>query len=402
MKQKVYWIMVMIMMMSILTGCWSRRELNELAIAVAMGVDKSGDQFKVSAQIVNPGEVAAKKGGGGNSPVATYTATGDTVFEALRKMTTKSPRKIYAAHLRLFVIGEELAKEEGIGKILDLLSRDQELRTDYYIIVSKGTTAEQVLKILSIPLEKIPANKMFQSLQSSEKAWAVIAGTTMDELISDLVSIGHNPLLSGLEIVGDPKRGETQENLARPSPPAVLVFNGMAAFKKDKLIGWLDEKESKGANYITDKVKSTIVNIQCTDDGFIGIELIRSKTKVTGSVHNETPSVTVSVKSEANVADVECAEVDLSKNTTIYDLEKKAEEEIKKKMEAAIKAAQEDFETDIFGFGEVIHRENPKYWKKHKESWEEEFVDIPVKVNVDIKIRRIGTVGNTFLKQLEE
>jgi spore germination protein KC len=71
-------------------------------------------------------------------------------------------------------------------------------------------------------------------------------------------------------------------------------------------------------------------------------------------------------------------------------------------MEAAIKAAQEDFETDIFGFGEVIHRENPKYWKKHKESWEEEFVDIPVKVNVDIKIRRIGTVGNTFLKQLEE
>lgn len=65
MKRKIYRLFVFTLMIFILTGCWSRRELNEIAIALAMGVDKSGDQFKVSAQIVNPGEVASAKGGGG-------------------------------------------------------------------------------------------------------------------------------------------------------------------------------------------------------------------------------------------------------------------------------------------------------------------------------------------------
>ena len=133
-------------------------------------------------------------------------------------MTIKSPRRIYAAHLRLFIIGEELAKEEGISQILDLLSRDPEFRTDFYIIVAKGTTADQVLKILSIPLESIPANKIFSSLENSEEVWAVTGAYTLDEIISDLVSKGKHPLLTGLEITGDPKRGETKDNMQIPSP----------------------------------------------------------------------------------------------------------------------------------------------------------------------------------------
>jgi spore germination protein KC len=36
------------------TGCWSRHELNDLAIAVGIGIDKTGDQYQVSAQVVYP------------------------------------------------------------------------------------------------------------------------------------------------------------------------------------------------------------------------------------------------------------------------------------------------------------------------------------------------------------
>lgn len=110
MNLKIFCFLIIVIF--ILTGCWSRRELNDLAIALAMGVDSSGDQFKVSAQIVNPGEVTSVKGGGGNSSIATYSSSGETIFEAIRKMTTKSPRKIYFSHTRLVVIGEELAKKK--------------------------------------------------------------------------------------------------------------------------------------------------------------------------------------------------------------------------------------------------------------------------------------------------
>ena len=403
MKRKVYLFLVFIILITMLTGCWSRRELNDLAIVVGMGIDKSGDQFKVTAQIINPEEIASKKGGSGNTPFIVYSYTGDTIYEAIRKMTKKSPRKLYAAHLRLLIIGDELASEEGIGKALDLFSRDPELRTDYFVIVAKKTTAEQVLKILTVPLEKINANKIFESLEDSEKSWAATRGVTIDELISEIVFKGQNPLLTGIQIFGDPKEGERMESLQSTSTEPNLLFPGLAAFKKDKLIGWLDETESKGANYILDKVKSTIINVPCPkDDGFIGIELVRSKTNITGSVKNEMPIVNISVQSEASVGDVECTDTDLSKNANIQDLEAKTEEDIKSKIEAALKIAQKDFESDVFGLGVVIHQEAPKYWKRNAENWDNEFIDLTVNVNVDVKIRRIGTVGNSFLKELKE
>lgn len=315
-------------------------------------------------------------------------------------MTTKSPRKIYAAHLRLFVIGEQLAKEEGIGKTLDFLSRDQELRTDFFIIVAKRTTAAQVLKILSIPLEKIPANKMFNSLEISEKAWAVTSTQTLDEIIDDLVSKGKHPMLTGLEITGEVKRGQTKENMEVSSPPAVLHVTSLAAFKKDKLIGWLNDTESKGANYINDKVKSTIVTFPCSKEGNLGVELIHTKSKVTGHVKNGKPQIDVNVRIEANVAEVECGEVDLTKNKTIYDLETKTEREIKSNIETALNKAQKEYKADLFGFGEAIHRADPAFWKKVKNNWDQEFVDLSVKVKVDVKIRRIGTIGDSFLNEL--
>ena len=56
-------VLSLIMLISIfLTGCWSRREMNELAIAVGIGIDKVGDQYKVSVQVVEPNQIAGTKG----------------------------------------------------------------------------------------------------------------------------------------------------------------------------------------------------------------------------------------------------------------------------------------------------------------------------------------------------
>ncbi|GJM76971.1 hypothetical protein HMSSN036_91870 [Paenibacillus macerans] len=55
----------LILLLSIIlltTGCWNRRELNELGIAVAAGVDKEGDHYRLSVQVVDPGQVTAQKG----------------------------------------------------------------------------------------------------------------------------------------------------------------------------------------------------------------------------------------------------------------------------------------------------------------------------------------------------
>ena len=38
-----------------LSGCWNRRELNDLAIAVAAGVDWVDGRYRLTVQVANPG-----------------------------------------------------------------------------------------------------------------------------------------------------------------------------------------------------------------------------------------------------------------------------------------------------------------------------------------------------------
>jgi spore germination protein KC len=102
------------------------------------------------------------------------------------------------------VISEELARE-GITPILDGISRNHEMRTDFYIVIARGTTAENVLKILT-PIEKIPSNKMFTTLEMSEKVWAPTVKVRLDALISDLQTEGKDPVLTGIQIKGDPSK----------------------------------------------------------------------------------------------------------------------------------------------------------------------------------------------------
>jgi spore germination protein KC len=182
--------------------------------------------------------------------------------------------------------------------------------------------------------------------------------------------------------------------------PARLLFDGLAVFDKDKLIGWLDEKQSRTYNAVTNKVKSTVVNISCPKEGKAVLQLLQSKAKIKGKVKNGKPEIDIEFQREYNVGEVEC-KIDLTKPETIDKLEKIEEQRATKMFEQSIKQVQEEFEVDIFGFGEAVHRADPKAWKKLSKNWDKEFEELPVNIKVEAKIRRIGTVGNSFLEELK-
>lgn len=398
MKQKRLLICLCISMVVFVTGCWNRRELNELAIAVGLGIDKSGDQYEVTVQVVEPSEVAGKRGGT-SSPVTLFQAKGPSILEALRKITTVSPRIIYLAHLRVLVLGESLAKA-GIADTLDFLSREPEARNDFFIVVAKEAKASDTLKILT-NLEKVPSVRLFSTLETSEQQWAPTTTVKLDELISVLVSQGRHPVLTGLDPLGDLAIGETRKNTETVKSPAELQYTGLAVFRKDKLIGWLSDEESKAYNYVTNQIKGTVGYVSCPDGGNISLKVIRSKTKVKGSVNDERPQIDIEVRAEANVGEVQC-HLDLTKNETITEVEEWSNQKLEDLIEATVSRVQRDYKVDIFGFGEVIHRSNPKAWKKMEDNWDQTFVNIPVHVKVNYKIRTLGKVSNSFLEQLKE
>ncbi|TVX98566.1 Ger(x)C family spore germination protein [Paenibacillus cremeus] len=394
MIRKMRFILFFLFMLLLMTGCWNRRELNDLAIAGAIGIDEAGDQVRVTIQVVNPGEIA-KKGGSLRSPVTTYSEQADTGFEALRKLTTIVPRKIYLAHIRVIIIGESLARK-GIGPDLELFYRDQELRPDFYVLVAKKTTAENTLRVLT-SMDRIPAESLFHSLDTSEKVWAPTSTVNMGELVRGFEGKGKAYVLTGIQVKGDREIGGTSQNVSTSSPPTTLQLSSLSVFRGDKLIGWLDEEESKGYSYITDKVKSTVGYVSCSNGGKVVVEIMRSKAEFKW----KTDSIAVRVRVEANAAAQQC-KLDLTDPQTISELEKKLSEKIEAIMKKTIFEAQHNMHADIFGFGEAIYRSDPHKWNQLKHNWNDTFSELPVQFDVKATLRYTGTTNKSYLNEIKE
>ena len=82
MKKIKFSILIIVFILS--TGCWNYQELNDLAIATVIAVDKTDDDlYEVSILVSNDKntQVSSKEG---ESLTTVYSGTGRTISEALK------------------------------------------------------------------------------------------------------------------------------------------------------------------------------------------------------------------------------------------------------------------------------------------------------------------------------
>jgi spore germination protein KC len=293
------------------------------------------------------------------------------------------------------VIGEELARKNGIQDLFDWIERDSQFRTLFPILIVRDNTAKTLLQI-STPLEKVPSAKIVGGLEATKKIWGEYASTRADQVIQQLGREGAN--LTGIQIIGYPEEGNKLTNVKQISPKTDLEIRGLAIFKKGKLQKWLDGDEARGATWINNELTKTILNLNCKKKKKgIAVDMMRSKTKIKVEIKNKKPVIHLTVRSEGHISEVHCP-IDLGKHVSIDKLEKQMEKEIKEEVMMALEAAKEQ-KSDIFRFGEYVNREDPKLWKKIKKKWDDEiFPETEVNVNVQGFIRRSGLRTKPYIK----
>jgi len=376
---------------SCLSGCWNSRELNSIAFMTSMGFDKTDNGIMLTIQVLNPQAIASQKSV--NQPsVIVYTEEGKDTIVMIRKMITQTSRKINATHLETVIFSEDFAKD-GITDVLDFLSREHQFRTQLYFVVAKGTTANEVLDTLTT-LDSVPSVKLFSSINAADQVWAASKSVKLINLINSVISDGINPVLTGVEIAGDREGHNSLEMLEEVEADPIKIKD-LAVFQKDKFVGWLDEDESKGYNYITGNVPSTMSYVEDKSVGKITIEVTDTKVKRTASLVNGKPIITVDIDVKANIETVS-GELDITKDENIQMIEKLAEEKLLKVCNKSLQQAQKELDSDIFGFGEVIHRTYPKLWGTMKDDWNTTFKDLPVEIHGNVEIEKTGTISNSF------
>lgn len=393
-------LMLLALAMLVMSGCWSRKELNDLAVIVALGIDQHKDGYKVSAQVLNPNEVRILGGSRGGSPVVTYRSVGTTVPGALQRLLAQAPRLLYLAHVRVVVLGEALARK-GLTDTLDFIARSPQLRTDFFLLVARDSEAEEILDVAT-PFEHVPASSLYSSILISHQKWAATGKVTLQDFIVELERGGSAPVLSGVEVIGDPAKGNSLNNVRDIRPSTMLQHAGLAVFRDDRLVGWLGESSSKTTNYVLNEVDETNTFVDCPDEGIIGLSITQSKSEIKARLtDNGMPAFTVLLHLEADLNTAQCS-VDLTDPAMIRTIEDNAVAKYNERMERNIHNVQERFAADIYGFGEALHRQHPKIWKKYRSEWNDMFKTVHVDVDTKLKVKRVGSIIQPLRRELIE
>ena len=374
------WLLILLMAIVSLTviGCWNRRELDTLAIVTAVGLDKSKEDGIITStfQIMKPSEIKAPSSGSGGKGVWILTSTGYTVFEAIRNATMQSSRKLFLSQNKVLVIGEEMARS-GVAPLLDLFNRDSEPRRLTWLLIAKGKAGDIIHA--EHEQEKIPA-KAIEGMVTSSSVTSMAVKVNLSDFFKDLSDPVTNPVASRIEMINE----ESSENKK-------MRVTGAAVFKKDKLMGFLDRPETRGLNWILGKVKSGIIIVKSPkeENKNVALEIIRASSKIIPEIQDGEVVITIEIKEEGNLAE-QMSRVELTTTEMFQVLEQRKAQVIKKEVESVLKKAQMEWETDVFGFGQAVHRKYPREWKELQGRWHDAFPEIKVQVKIDAKLRTGG------------
>ncbi|WP_438434073.1 Ger(x)C family spore germination protein [Gorillibacterium sp. sgz500922] len=377
-----------------LAGCWNSQELNDLSVVLALGIDKAENGYSVTVQVVDPNQMSRNKSAN-RSPVTVYNEQASTIFEALRRMTTKASRRMYIAHLRFVIFNEEMARS-GIEEPLDFLLRDHEVRPDFYMAIAKGSwNAADVLKMMT-PTEVLPAMDLFKSLKVSQQAWAPTTAVSVTDFVGNLVKDGIDPVLTGLGYIGDLEQGKTEANVKEPQSPFEYKYEGVGVMHGDRLIGWLSENDSKAYNYIVNHITSTVGKITSPDSGKpFDVEVTHSRVEMEPYLKNGKPAMRLKSKIEGVIGEVG-GPANLMNEAVLLRMQEAGRIKYEQILQHCLDRIQSDFKVDIFGFGEAFHRKYPRQWRRWKADWPDEFARMPIELETDYELKRMGKIISPF------
>lgn len=384
--KKIYYILIISLIPIFITSCKGTKvEIENLCIAVALGYDITPDgKYTLTAQILNPqkessGSSMKKKGTGKQTAanVVIFTSSADSISACRGQLSTKLGKEINYGHTKFVVVGKQLA-ESGMAPIVDATLRSFKMKSDIPLLVTKGN-AFDIINTISAH-EKIPANEV-DNILKLQSNYGYDTRTTILDFFNCLTSDSQSPTTGVISLGKSIDTDETFE------------MSGTAVFKKDKLIGFMDMNETRGMNWITGKIKRGYITAALEKEDKITFDIIKADSKIKPKIVNDSIIMNVNVKNEVNIAEM-TGSIDPMKTPEIMkDLEKKESDVISKEIQSALYAAQKKIKLDIFGFGEVVHRDNPKQWKLVQGNWKNIFPELDVQVTVKSILRRIGRIS---------
>ncbi|WP_433748163.1 Ger(x)C family spore germination protein [Paenibacillus amylolyticus] len=377
-------VIALLLCTSLISGCWDREEINDIAFVIGIAVDKEEENYRSSLQIALPGQsgsTGSEGGGGGTSGNKSWFMLSNTAktFRGTSLEGQKAlSRRLYYAHRRTLLIGEELARE-GVAPMLDLLTRYPLNRFSALPVITRG----EAYKVMDTdaPIEKFPSEMVrelcFLNMRNPR---------SLKTFIDAILSAGVDPFLPIASV---------EENVPKNWKDAKtnIKLDGLAIFKKDKLVGMIDKAPADALILAMGEANAPEVMVKAPrGEGDIFIKLNENNSSLHPSVKNDKVSVTVQLYAKGVVVDNESNYGDL-REKEIIKLNDAIHQKIKEDIVEGVRLIQQKYHADILGIGRSIHQHLPKEWDKMKDRWDDIYPDVEVNVIPHVIIENVGIVN---------
>ena len=375
-------VILLIFLTFICTGCYNYKELNELGIVSAMGISKDGDLYNLDIQLLNV--LDSEKSGLNKSPITVISGQGETIFEAARSMNKKTSKVFFLADVD-YVFLDQSVLNDGLDEIMDFLIRDTRLSLNFLVVTSTENKSLDILSSIS-HFDTNSANNLYDAVMNSEIRYGGINSLHVRELINNYYAKGKYTIFPNVYIKDTSKSSENDSLEDSKSESYVEVKN--MVFFKDKEVIELTDEETKGVNFLRNKIKNATLTIEC-DGGYFTIETLESKMKLKSKLNINQLNVKGSVGAE--IVYYGCKD-NLDNADVLKNISKKAEKEVESYITKAFNKSKK-YNYDFLGLGNYIYKNNYKYFDFENKDWNKDGLNkLNLKYNIDVSLYKQGNL----------
>ncbi|MGG1369553.1 Ger(x)C family spore germination protein [Priestia megaterium] len=389
-------VLLSVLLLVPLTGCWSSHEIEEQSLGVGMAFDKVKESI-VEKEFDEQGEGYAKK----NLITSTYqlitpqvassttkqgspqqksyvniSETGDSAFQMVRELSMRSDTPLTAHHMKVIVISGALARSYSLEQLLDQTLRDNDYRPSCLVLISKGRASNT---LESKTAGEIPAFRLSGMVDNSYRTTRILPPMPLIKLESKIQS-GSSFLL---------------QNVVSANGEVKFAGAGIIKGKTQKMIGFLNEEELDGLTWITGKGKGGLVKSFDKKTGqLIVYEIESMKSLIEPHVKGNNISFDVHIESQGRLSENWVISGNPLKNQFLQKAQKTSEKEVKHLIRHVTKKMQKEYKVDVAGFGNRLRITHPRVWRRVKENWDQTFSEVPINYDVKLTIKDYGTSGS--------
>ncbi|MCJ8011999.1 Ger(x)C family spore germination protein [Paenibacillus sp. KQZ6P-2] len=338
-------ILAVILLSTLLTGCWGARETEHMVYVNTLGVDYVNDKVVVYIQMVNFSGIAKRESGQVTQKTSIGRAEGDSFATAVFNLYTSSPQRIVWSHIKTIVFSESALRSDVIKQVLDVWIRYYEFRYTIWMMATKEPM-EDVLNTLSISDLSAIYSQLNSPLREYEQN-SIIAPMYLYKFIWKWKEKGATLLLPYIEI----RSGWTEERKPNPN----ISVSGVCFLDNQQFHSCLKSKEVLGLRWLEKKTKRTPLAIR-DDKAKALMVMTKIKSSIKPKLKHGKPVFDIKVSMQATTTNM---------STSFYKkkLEQQATKEIEKQlMKTYLKGLEKDI--DVYELSRVFYSSMPKEWHK--------------------------------------